>query len=76
MPKINELYAFIAEEGIDDEGVVAMKLESNWLPMVGSDMDRMISLKPIATKIANLTGKNITLAKFSIRTDMEVIKVE
>jgi len=66
----------LAEEGIDDEGVVAMKLGNNWLPMVGGDMDRMNSLKPIATEMANQTGKKITLTKFSIRTDMEVIKVE
>ncbi len=76
MPKITELYAFIAEEGPDDEGIVAMKIGDNWVPMVGADMDRIDSLKPIATKIANHYGKKITLAKFSTRTDVEVIKVE
>lgn len=73
MSKITELYAFIAEEGPDDEGVVAMKLGDTWLPMVGGDMNRMESLRPVATEIADRTGQRITLAKFSTRTDVEVI---
>ena len=74
MPKINTIYAFIAtEEGPDDEGVVAALISDVWIPLVGADKERVESLKPIAKKIGQVTKKKITLAKFKVREDLEVI---
>ncbi len=76
MPKIEEMYAYIAHERDDpaDEGLTAFKGSSGaWLPMVGADEKRMTSLKLMAQGIANITGQKITLVKFSVRTDLETI---
>ena len=73
MPKVDAIYAFIStDEGPEDEGIVAMKVDNTWLPMVGADEARMESLKPIARGIARITEKRIVLAKFSVREDQEI----
>ena len=72
MPKITEMYAFVAEDsGPDDEGIVGMGTGLGWMPMVGADMDRVNSLRPIAKGIAKATGKRIKLLHF---TKQEVIE--
>ncbi|GAH83034.1 unnamed protein product, partial [marine sediment metagenome] len=49
MPRIEEMYAFVAEDtGPDDEGVVGVNTGCGWMPLVGADMARVESLKPIA----------------------------
>ncbi len=71
MPKIEEMYAFVAEDtGPDDEGVVAMATGSGWLPMVGADMARAESLKSIARDISAQTGKKVKLLRFTQREDL------
>ncbi|MBA7591648.1 hypothetical protein ES708_33808 [subsurface metagenome] len=71
MPRIEEMYAFVAEDsGPDDEGVVGMNAGSGWMPLVGADMARVESLKPIARNIAAQTGKKIKLLHFTHREDL------
>jgi len=82
MPKIEALYAYIAHEpgDPDDEGVTAFKIpamgfeKEQWVPMVGADEKRMVSLKPMAQELANTTGQKIILVKFSVRTELETIE--
>jgi len=80
MPRIEEMYAFIAEESSpDDEGVIAIQTEPGeggrrlWLPLVGADMARVNSLRDIARGIGRQTGKKVTLVHFSNRRDLEVV---
>ena len=77
MPKITELYAWVlADSGPDDEGVPAfMSLEGTWLPMMGADLDRAISLRPHAQWAANLSGKQVRLLR-SVGTLEEVEVVQ
>lgn len=71
MPRIEEMYAFAAEDnGPDDEGIVAMSMGSVMMPLVGADIERVESLKPIARDIARQTGKKIKLLRFSNREDV------
>ncbi len=71
MPRIEEMYAFVAEDsGPDDEGVVAMSVGSVMLPLVGADMARVESLKPIAREIAARTGQKIKLLHFTHREEL------
>ncbi|MBA7476963.1 hypothetical protein ES707_12359 [subsurface metagenome] len=71
MPRIEEMYAFVAEDsGPDDEGVVAMSVGGVMLPLVGADMARVESLKPIARGIAVETGKRIKLLHFTHREEL------
>ncbi len=75
MPKIDALFAFISvDEGPEDEGIVAARMGNMWMPLVGADMDRVESLKPLAVGVARLTGKRIVLAKFSVREDLEELE--
>ncbi|KKL06120.1 hypothetical protein LCGC14_2599210 [marine sediment metagenome] len=81
MPKIEAMYVYIAHEkgDSDDEGLCAFKVpamgfeKEQWIPMVGADEARMMSLKEKAQEIANSTGQKITLVKFSVRTELETI---
>jgi len=79
MPRIESMYAFIAEDtGPDDEGVIGIQAISReyapiWLPLVGADMARANSLRPIAQGIAHKLGKKVTLVHFSNREDVELI---
>lgn len=78
MPRIEELFAYIAHEpgDPDDEGITAFKAGGTWMPMVGADEARMKSLKGKAQEIANTTGHMITLVKFSTKTVLETIEPE
>ena len=71
MPRIEEMYAFVAEDsGPDDEGVVAMSVGNVMLPLVGADMARVESLKPVARSISAQTGKKVKLLRFTQREDL------
>jgi hypothetical protein len=77
MPKIQTIHVFIAiDKNPDDEGVVAMKVGNNWIPLVAADEARIKSLKPIAQRIATITKQKIILAKFSVRENVETINPE
>ncbi|GAJ01744.1 unnamed protein product, partial [marine sediment metagenome] len=63
--------AFVAEDlGPEDEGIVGMGTKAGWIPLVGADMARVESLKPIARNIATQTGKKIKLLHFTHREDL------
>ncbi|KKM15091.1 hypothetical protein LCGC14_1699510 [marine sediment metagenome] len=71
MPRIEEMYAFVAEEsGPDDEGIISLRAGRHWMPLVGADMARVESLKPIAKRIGVASGKKIKLIHFSNREDL------
>ena len=71
MPRIEEMYAFVTEDsGPDGEGVIGVDAGSHWLPMVGTDMAGVESLKPIAEAIAAKTGKKVKILRFSHREDL------
>lgn len=72
MPRIEEMYAFVAEDkGPDDEGIVGMGAAGiGMMPLVGADMARAESLKEIARQISKQTGKKIKLLRFTNREDL------
>jgi len=71
MPRIEEIYAFVAEDsGPEDEGIVGMNTGDGWMPLVGADMARVESLKPIARGIAAATGKKIKILRFTQREEL------
>lgn len=72
MPKITEMFAFIAEdEGPDDEGIIGMPMGDMVMPLVGADMERVDSLRPLAKDVGLLMGKKVKLIRFSVREDLE-----
>lgn len=71
MPRIDELYAFVAEDtGPNDEGIVGMGIGNVMLPLIGADMARAESLKPIARSISAKTGKKVKLLRFTCREEL------
>ncbi|KKN87010.1 hypothetical protein LCGC14_0262790 [marine sediment metagenome] len=71
MPRIEEMYAFVCEDsGPDDEGIVGMNTGAGLMPLVGADMARVESLKPIARRIAVETGMRIKLLHFTHREEL------
>lgn len=71
MPQVTELYAYVmADTDEDDEGVPGFS-DGQWLlPMMGADRERAESLRFIAEKMANDTGKPIKLVR---STGLEVV---
>lgn len=73
MPRIDEMYAFIADEGGGDEGITAFMGPHGWMPMVGADLARIESLKERARELAVASKRPIKLVRFKIREEIEVI---
>lgn len=72
MPKITEIYAFIADDvGPDDEGIPAMMVGNVLYPMVAADVERVETMRPFAVTISKETGKKIKLVKFTTREEVE-----
>ena len=73
MPRIEQMYAFVAEDsGPGDEGIIGMQTAYGWMPLVGADMARVESLKPIARDMAEQLGKPVKLLHFDNRKEVEV----
>ena len=68
MPKIDRMFAFVmADNGPDDEGVMGVQLSNgNWMPLVGADMARVCSLRPIADQVAAKVGKPYKILEFAL----------
>lgn len=72
--KIETITAFIAVDDDGTEGVVGTMTPMGMMPMIAADEDRLKSLEPKAQVIATETKKTITLARFSVRTDLRQIE--
>lgn len=77
MPRITEMYAFVAIDDLDDptdEGICAFKGDDgSWNPMVGADMHRVESYRDLAQVIANVTGQEIKILRFVVREEIGTI---
>lgn len=73
MNTIDQMWAFIATDE-DGEGVSAFMSNDIWMPMVAADEARVDSLRDMAKQLAQQSGQSITLAKFSVREDLEVFE--
>jgi hypothetical protein len=71
--RIDELYAFITSDA-DGEGLPAFSHNGFMLPMVCADKARVDALRAKAKEIAAKSGNKITLCRFSVREEIEVIE--
>lgn len=72
MPKITEMFAFVVEDkGPGDEGVMGVCKDGQWMPLVGADLKRVASLRPIANEIAALTGKPYRVLHFTLKGELK-----
>jgi len=75
---ITKVYAYIAVE--DDggaEGVCAASMQYmgqfTMMPLIGSDMDRMNSLRPYAEAVVAATGRPVKLVEFGSARVLELL---
>ena len=71
--RIDEMFAFIVVDTDGTEGVPAIQTPTGAMPLMGADMARVESIRPFAEGMAKC-GLKVTLAKFSVREDLEVIE--
>lgn len=71
--KVTEIWAWVMTEPDGEEGIPAFYSPSlgMMLPCVGSDSERVLSLREVVTEIAAMRGLPLKLLKF---TSMEVIE--
>jgi hypothetical protein len=70
---VRDIYVYLAVHEDGDEGVVAMRMGSAWIPLVAADPIRLAQLRPIAEATARTTGKSIRLVRFTTREEVETI---
>lgn len=68
--KIEKMYAFVAKSEDGDEGILALKSNNGWLPMVGADFKRIESLLPIAEELTKASGIEFKILQFDNRIDV------
>ena len=74
MPRIDSIWAFIAEDtGPDDEGVTGFLQGDTMLPLIAADAARLDSLRAMAQHIATKTGQTLHLVKFTNREAVETV---
>ena len=67
---ITEMFVYITVDDIEGEAIMLVKGRDGWYPMIGSDMKRALSLRPLAETIAERYGKRIRLVRFADRKDV------
>lgn len=72
--RVTQLHAFLSVGEDGEEGVPAFQLGGSWMPLVAADATRLEQLRPLAQRIADETGRELTLAKFTVRMNVETIK--
>jgi len=70
MPLVTELFAFIAEEEPGEEGVMGVMVNGTWTPLIGADMNRIHSLKPIADQISEASRLPYKLLHFKLEGEI------
>jgi hypothetical protein len=71
--RIDEVFVFVASDA-DGEGVAAALAGDVFLPLVCADRARVDAVRGLAKRIARESGNKITLCRFSVREDVEVIE--
>jgi hypothetical protein len=71
MPKVTEIFVFVAIESKSDEGIMGFKdSDGQWHPMICSEMSTMRSLTPIANRIAKRSGKKYKILKYLLAEEI------
>ena len=71
--RIIEMYAWVSDHP-DGEGVLAAELDGlGTVPLVGADLARADSLRPVAQALADAFGQEARLLRFTVREECEVL---
>lgn len=72
--KIAALYAWVAEEPDGGEGVCSGFIGGVQMPLIGTDMDRIKSLRPFPRQARVLSGYPIRLVRYAHREVLEELE--
>lgn len=72
--RIDNIWAYICLDDDNTEGIAGWYSPDGPIPMIGADEARIKSLRPLAEELARSMGKKITLCRFSVREELEVIE--
>ncbi len=72
--RIQQLWAFVAQEPGGDEGIIAERNGDTWLPFVAADEKRIESLRARALTLPIAPGTTVRLVRFEVRTDVEFLR--
>jgi len=72
--RITEIHAVTSIGDDDEEAIPAFMSADGPVPMISSDRVRLEQLKQMAQFVADRTGKNFKIVKFSAREDVGEIK--
>jgi hypothetical protein len=70
-PVIEAIYAWVAEEPDQSEGIIAVKLTTSWAPLVGADRERIESFRDAAMHIHQTSMIPVRLLRFTTREILE-----
>ena len=70
--KITALTAYVViDPDSGDEGILGYQISPGvWMPLIGADTDRILSMRDIATQICAATGTGYRILQFSDKTDV------
>ena len=71
--KISNVYLFVAVDPNGNESVPAISEGDVFMPLMATDPARVDELREIAKQMSRESGQRITLCRFSVREDLEVI---
>ena len=71
--RVTEMYAFLAVGDDGEEGVPSFYACGMMLPLVAADAARVESLRAMARQVVAKSGRPVTLARFTVREDVETI---
>lgn len=72
--RIKEIHAICGIGDDDEEGIPAVTSPDGPIPLIASDHVRLEQLKVMAQVIADETGRNFKVVRFSVREDVGEIK--
>jgi hypothetical protein len=73
MERIEQLYAFVTDEG-GGEGIPATDAGPFMMPLISGSKSIADKMKETAQLIADKTGRKLTLVRFSAREELDEIK--
>lgn len=69
--KITKIWAFVAEHGDDDEGIIAFEHQGTMYPMIAADQKRLVDFKPIAKNFSDKLNIKVKCVEFTTRQEIE-----
>jgi hypothetical protein len=75
MPKVQEIFVYLAEGPDGDEGIAAGEFSSmGWVPLVAASPHVAELILPKAQMIAAASGCRIRLVRFTCREDLHTVE--